>query len=72
MCDSTCILHMYIEIGMAALNLVGMVNKMGVAVKFFVRGLLSTPLHEILDTPLIKITVHKIRFLSSSIWTSMS
>ena len=40
------------QIGVAALNLVGVVNKMGVAIKFFARGVFSTHLHEILDTPL--------------------
>ena len=42
--------------GVAALKLAGVVNKVGVAVKFFrarfARGLFSTLLDEILDTPL--------------------
>ena len=44
------------QIGVAALNLVGVVNKNGFGHKnfctCFARGLFSTPLYEILDTPL--------------------
>ena len=41
------------------MNLVGVVTKMGMALKSFVRGLFSTLLHKILDMPLTPKEAHR-------------